>query len=155
MHFSCAQSHDVITSLERRPVCKHWAKKGFCFFKDKCFFAHPAEACGQCQNLKPRTWGGRRVRVLNDGRANSFRRFIIEKFGYEVLRSGSGVMDVAGGKGELTFLFENLNGIRSTCVEPRPLQLRSFVRRFTFGQLRLHIVYLLVVVDDGIIRHVS
>ena len=85
-------------------------------------------------NLKARTWGGRRVRVLNDGRANSFRRFIIEKFGDAALRSGGGVLDIAGGKGELSFLFENLNGISSTCIEPRPLQLRSFVRRFTFGR---------------------
>ena len=36
---------------------------------------------------------------------------------------GTGVLDVAGGKGELAFEFFNLNGIVSTVVDPRSLDL--------------------------------
>lgn len=50
-------------------------------------------------------------------------RFLIDTFGRETLRNGSGVLDVAGGKGELSFELVNLNNIASTVVEPRALQL--------------------------------
>lgn len=50
-------------------------------------------------------------------------RFLIDTFGRELLNEGSGVLDVAGGKGELSFELVNLNGINATVVEPRALQL--------------------------------
>ena len=50
-------------------------------------------------------------------------RFLIDTFGRELLNQGSGVLDVAGGKGELSFELVNLNGIQATVVEPRALQL--------------------------------
>lgn len=50
-------------------------------------------------------------------------RFLINTFGRELLNEGSGVLDVAGGKGELSFELVNLNGINATVVEPRALQL--------------------------------
>lgn len=53
----------------------------------------------------------------------SFCRFLIDTFGREVLNSGTGVLDIAGGKGELSFELVNLNGIQATVVEPRALQL--------------------------------
>ena len=50
-------------------------------------------------------------------------RFLIDTFGRELLDGGSGVLDIAGGKGELSFELVNLNDIQATVVEPRPLQL--------------------------------
>lgn len=50
-------------------------------------------------------------------------RFLIDTFGRELLDRGSGVLDIAGGKGELSFELVNLNNIQATVVEPRPLQL--------------------------------
>lgn len=50
-------------------------------------------------------------------------RFLIDTFGRDMLSKGSGVLDIAGGKGELSFELVNLNGIQATVVEPRPLQL--------------------------------
>ena len=55
-------------------------------------------------------------------------RFLIDVFGKDVLASGSGVLDVAGGKGELAFELVNLNAIPATVVEPRPLQLARPLR---------------------------
>jgi len=37
----------------------------------------------------------------------------------DFLRRGSGALDVAGGKGELSFELVNLSGIPSTLVDPR------------------------------------
>ena len=56
-------------------------------------------------------------------RTRRWCRFLIDTFGRELLSEGSGVLDVAGGKGELSFELLNLNGIKATVVEPRALQL--------------------------------
>lgn len=48
---------------------------------------------------------------------------MLDTFGRERLASGSGVLDIAGGKGELAFELLNLNGIPATVVEPRALKL--------------------------------
>ena len=45
-----------------------------------------------------------------------------------MLARGTGVLDVAGGKGELAFELVNLNAIPATVVEPRPLQLARPLR---------------------------
>lgn len=75
----------------------------------------------------------RRPRVLNDSKVFIFRRFLLDTFGREFLRRGSGVLDLAGGQGELSFQLVNLNHIPSTVVDPRPLKLRRFVRKFALG----------------------
>jgi hypothetical protein len=55
-----------------------------------------------------------------------FCRFLLQTFGREVLASGSGVLDVAGGRGDLAFELLNLNGIRATVVDPRQPRLNKF-----------------------------
>ena len=44
--------------------------------------------------------------------------FILSKFSISFLNSGSGVLDVAGGKGELTYLLM-MEGVKCTLVDPR------------------------------------
>ena len=41
------------------------------------------------------------------------RRFLLEKFGAERLAQGSGVVDVGGGRGEVSYALKNLNGIEA------------------------------------------
>ena len=67
--------------------------------------------------------------MANQNRASELRKFLVATFGLERLQSGSGVLDVAGGKGELAFQLQNLNGIPATVVDPRPMQLKSFRAR--------------------------
>jgi len=45
---------------------------------------------------------------------------LIDTFGREKLAQGSGVLDIGGGRGELSFEMLNLNNIRATIVDPRP-----------------------------------
>ena len=117
----------------RIPVCKHWKTKGVCIFQVKCQFRHPPELCNSADRLRPRhgTWA--RHRVYNEGRAAALRRWLIDIFGYEYLRSGSGVLDVAGGKGELSFEMVNLSGIPSRVIDPRPLELNRFRKKLHYG----------------------
>ncbi|BDA45808.1 hypothetical protein COCOBI_07-5950 [Coccomyxa sp. Obi] len=78
-----------------------------------------SNAARAVQNRGP----GKRNKVKNRFRAGVFRRFLLDTYGRELLSSGSGVLDVAGGKGELAFELVNLNNIPATVVEPRALKL--------------------------------
>ena len=48
-----------------------------------------------------------------------FRRFLLDTFGLDTLQGGSGVADVAGGAGTLSYELQNLNNIPSTVYDPR------------------------------------
>ena len=50
-------------------------------------------------------------------------RWLLDTFGRALLAAGAGVLDVAGGKGALAFELANLNGLRATVLDPRPLSL--------------------------------
>ena len=59
---------------------------------------------------------------------------VIEHFGREKLREGSGVGDVAGGQSEFAFQLVNLNGIPVTVMDPRPysIEVRKNEENFYF-----------------------
>jgi len=123
---------------QQQSVCRHFLRKGGCLYGDACKFSHglPAEdaspaAAGDAEAR--RAWGGRRRVVRKSGKAGALRRFLLETFGEDTLRSGEGVLDIAGGNGELGFQLVNLNGIRTTVIDPRPLRVDRFVRKFQWG----------------------
>eukprot|EP00045_Choanoeca_perplexa_P011877 m.127409 g.127409 ORF g.127409 m.127409 type:complete len:459 (+) comp15800_c0_seq5:1121-2497(+) len=136
-----------------RPVCKHWKRKGQCHYQDECFFAHPADVAlevqarlaaqpttltqpdrhGEVHVIKQNKGPGRRNKVRNDFRASTFRRFLIDTFGLARLAEGSGVLDVASGKGEVAFELATLNRLSTTCLEPRLLELNGFENRVNYG----------------------
>eukprot|EP00798_Chlamydomonas_sp_ICE-L_P016064 gene16064-22202_t len=59
-------------------------------------------------------------------RAIVLAAWIVETFGKDFLNSGSGVVDVAGGQGALTYELQAVHGVRCTLVEPRPFKLNRF-----------------------------
>lgn len=143
LHYECAVSFGV-GSLPELPLCKHYARSGRCCYAGGCFFAHPedvgAAALEQVQsrrvdpNKKVANRGqGRRNYVKNDSRASVFRRWLLDTFGVERLMEGTGVLDVASGKGELAWELANLNRIPAVAVEPRPLELKSFRKKWSYG----------------------
>ncbi|KAL1507436.1 hypothetical protein AB1Y20_008275 [Prymnesium parvum] len=71
-----------------------------------------------------------RARLSNHEKAGALRHFLEETYGAESLSAGSGVLDVAGGQGGLAFELLNLVGCRVTVVDPRPLQLAPFERKW-------------------------
>ena len=76
---------------------------------------------------------GRRHHARNRNKAGDFRRWLVDTFGFDTLSSGEGILDVAGGKGELAFELRNISGIPVTVVDPRPMRLDRYVRRFRSG----------------------
>ena len=66
----------------------------------------------------------RQRRPHNGGRAAAFRQFLIGTYGQGRLAAGSGVIDVAGGRGALSFELLNLHQIPVTVIDPAPLRLQ-------------------------------
>lgn len=132
-HLACAPSNDD----PRIPICKHWLRRGCCVYQESCLFRHPPKSeLLDDEKLHQRYKGSKkcnRRRVLNEGRAAALRRWVLNIFGNDYLRSGSGVLDVAGGKGELAFEFENLSSIPTCVIDPRALDLNRFNRKLEFG----------------------
>ena len=141
------------------PLCRNWARKGRCDYGDRCRFRHervpsddpPSTSGGveegdatadgevgyrqqQPQNQREgATRFGRRHHARNRNKAGDFRRWLVDTFGFDTLSSGEGILDVAGGKGELAFELRNISGIPVTVVDPRPMRLDRYVRRFRSG----------------------
>jgi hypothetical protein len=156
LHVECAKQ--VFQYLERPvepPICRHWLRLGRCPFGSDCFFLHPPLSSPvsavsvnhhseQVHMLQPerRTWGGRRKKLFKPT-ASIFRAWLLTTFGHDYLLGSSnksssggscgGVLDVAGGKGELAFELENLSGIRTHVVDPRPLTLRRAFLKWKSG----------------------
>ena len=116
-------------SLSSLPPCQHWRRKGYCLVGDECLFRHGQSERGDLSRpglnhrvrLEAGTWKNRGKR--NGSRGAVLRRFLIDHFGIDFLRSGSGVLDVAGGGsggGGLAFQLLNYSGIQATVIDPRP-----------------------------------
>ena len=99
-----------------------------------CAFAHDPAA--RLAAPPPARRRGRRekLRASNASKASSLRRFVVETLGVDALRSGSGVVDVAGGKGELSLQFARLNGVPATCVDPRAPRIGVYARKLREGR---------------------
>lgn len=104
-----------------------------CIFRDTCQFRHPYDQRNGSDRLRQRCGTWARYRIYNEGRAGSLRRWLVDVFGAEYLNSGSGILDVAGGKGELSFELNNLSNIRSTVVDPRPLEICGYRKKLHYG----------------------
>jgi hypothetical protein len=143
--FSFFRAHEkcLSTNDPRIPICKHWKTKGICIFQHKCQFRHPLDSSPPSMTsasspLSPsprltRTGTWNRRRIYNDGRASVLRRWLLKVFPFNYLQSGSGVLDVAGGKGEVSFEIVNLNQIQATVYDPRPLDLFRYKKKLQFG----------------------
>ena len=132
-----------------KAVCRHFARRGACLFGDACAFSHAIEPgtrrppAGVDARVSPGTapptpppvptFGARRRNVGNKAKCSVFRRWVLQTFGHAFLCSGAGVLDVAGGKGELAFELLNVSGVPVTVVDPRPMRLDTYARKFRAG----------------------
>lgn len=129
-HWDCVDATD-----ERIPLCKHFSR-GNCMYTDSCAFRHvlpPSSSATPSDRPRTRHGSWQRRKIFNEGKCGALRRWLLDTFGEDYLRSGSGVLDVAGGKGEFSFELCNLNSVPSTVVDPRPMCLRRYRRKLRFG----------------------
>ena len=95
------------------------------------------DACKQVQNAGKRRsgWGGK-SRVRNYNRASVFRKWCVDNLGYDRMNSLEGVLDVAGGKGELAYELLAYGRISNvTIVDPRPFNMFGMLKRLTRGHI--------------------
>ncbi|KAF9949302.1 hypothetical protein BGZ72_008910 [Mortierella alpina] len=126
-----------------KDYCKFWINSQKCLKKD-CRMRHPTgQEYAEIQQMwvKERTQARRERSKLQDDphstsskvphsqRAYIFCRWLVDKYGKEYLNSGSGVLDVAGGKGEISLFLTHMFGIRSTVVEPNVRRDKPYQRR--------------------------
>lgn len=148
VHLACAKTAGPLV----RPPCPHLARKGVCAYRESCFFTHPftdpdsptslhltasemehkgvAFETGRSCNTKKSTW---QKNKNNQNKCGVFRRWLVDTFGATVLQGGQGVLDIAGGKGELSFELLNLADIPCTVVDPRELRVDKYKRRLSLG----------------------
>ncbi|KAF8985743.1 hypothetical protein BGZ46_002122 [Entomortierella lignicola] len=123
--------------------CKFWINSQKCLKKD-CRKRHPTGnefENAQARWVRERTQARKERSVIQDDphsissklphsqRAFIFCRWLVEKFGKDHLNSGSGILDVAGGKGEISLFLTHMYGIRSTVVEPNIRKDKPYRRR--------------------------
>ena len=124
-------------SLPPPPTCRHWQRLGRCPAQDMgmCAFRHDEKYKGISKSLDKQRWGGRRHFVRNQHKNSVFRIWLMQTYGMDYLNRTDGViLDVAGGKGELSFELINLCGIKgSTVIDPRPLNLRLVQTKWSKG----------------------
>ena len=77
--------------------------------------------------------GASAVAMRLGDRTAALRRWLVATFGSDALSAGSGVMDVAAGKGALAWQLNRIAGVASFAVEPRPLELDRLERRLAWG----------------------
>lgn len=142
-HRSCAAAGFGPKGVPPPPTCRHWSRLGRCPVRDAgcCAFGHEetdrggdataASSASGGENEK-RRWRGKR-RVIRNGHKNSaLRIFLIRTYGVDYLRGGV-VLEVAGGKGELSWELLNLVGVECVNVDPRPMSLNNAEARWRKG----------------------
>ena len=78
--------------------------------------------------------GGRfRKREKGPSHAKAFRQWLVRTVGLCRLCHGSGVLDIAGGKGQLSFELLNLQAVPTTVVDPRPVNVAKYCESFRMG----------------------
>ncbi|KAI9914579.1 hypothetical protein PsorP6_008275 [Peronosclerospora sorghi] len=69
------------------------------------------------------------LHILPTQRSRIFCDWLVESLGEEFLASGTGVVDVAGGKGDIPVLLWIKRGIQTTLIDPRPMKLGKYNRK--------------------------
>ncbi|CAE8719908.1 unnamed protein product, partial [Polarella glacialis] len=151
-----ADAEGQLSVQRHRPLCKHFLRSGRCAYGEGCSFAHALpdhtedlvnnsnnsktnnnnknkNNHSELQSVRSKACGERRKVVRKGSRVSVVRRFLIDSFGLELLRAGRGVLDVAGGGGDLAFELLNLNGIEATCIDPRPPGLAKSIKMWERG----------------------
>eukprot|EP00833_Pecoramyces_ruminatium_P016777 jgi/Orpsp1_1/1190809/evm.model.d7180000081344.1 len=126
---------NIDNSGEKKGICKFWLNGRNCLRGKDCPFRHINN-----EELK-KQWIDERLnkrkfnfnnkddfidphdKAGHGKRAHIFANWLVEHFGKNFLNSGTGVLDIAGGRGAISFELTINHKIHSTLLEPRPAKL--------------------------------
>jgi len=123
VHFACFQG-----SMEKLAICGFYRRFSKCVHEKNCAYSHLLINVPFRRKRKKK-----RLKTWNKERATILRIFLLKNYGEEFLKQGSGILDVAGGNGMLSFEMLNLNDIPVTVLDPRPLCLANALNRWEAG----------------------
>jgi hypothetical protein len=128
--------------------CKFFINTGRCSRGELCPYAHPVSADGKPDKVALEVWlkdravqrkeraGAMGYHVFSEEMGHEFTtaaeksqraillaKWMVDIFGREKLNAGSGVIDVGGGRGGLTFELQVIHGIKVTLIDTRPFKL--------------------------------
>ncbi|KAI8471675.1 MAG: hypothetical protein J3K34DRAFT_520358 [Monoraphidium minutum] len=129
------------------PLCKFFVNSGSCWKGAACPYAHVvASARGAAlTSWVRRRRTERRANAEREGcahaagapskrhRARIFAQWLVNTYGRDALNTGAGVLDVAGGRGAVTFELVVTHGVKCTLVEPRPFKLSKLQHKTLKG----------------------
>jgi len=135
---SLDEANAAIVALERKGPEEEGEKNKYVHLKARLplpLLLRTEEAGGDDTGVPVRLTLGqmRHTKVKNKFRVGVFREWMEATFGVARIREGSGVLDVAGGKGELALQLVHMSKVPATVVEPRRLQLATFHKRLARG----------------------
>ncbi|ORX87069.1 hypothetical protein BCR32DRAFT_289606 [Anaeromyces robustus] len=134
--------------MKKEGICKFWLNGKNCLRGDKCPFRHITNEELKKQWIDDRL-NKRKFNFNNkddfidphdkaghNKRAHIFANWLVEHFGNEYLNSGSGVLDIAGGRGATSFELTVNHRVHSTLLEPRPAKLDKKQMRLLYDLKR-------------------
>lgn len=124
VHCNCQEQSGLSLSL-----CGYYSRFGKCVHEECCAFKHEFNSEAEFKRKRKK----KRLKTWNKEKASILRIFLLKTFGEKFLKQGSGVLDVAGGNGILSFELYNLNHISSTVLDPRPLDCKKALNRWNHG----------------------
>ncbi|ORX44335.1 hypothetical protein BCR36DRAFT_359825 [Piromyces finnis] len=134
-NLKAVETKDIIPEEEKKGICKFWLNGKNCLRGSDCPFLHITN-----EEMK-KQWIDKRLnkrkfnynnkddfidphdKVGHSKRACVFANWLVEHFGKDYLNSGSGVLDIAGGRGATSFELTIKHKVHSTLLEPRPAKL--------------------------------
>lgn len=136
-----APGQDALAN-DTRALCKFYTSSGTCLRGEQCRFRHTDDKVERQRWMWERAQLRRRRQTLRGDttdlaskapkrqRGQVFVDWLVSKFGASRLGSGTGVIDVAGGRGDVSFELTTKRGIPSTIIDPRPRRLNKLQRRW-------------------------
>ena len=128
-----------------RGPCKFWVNQGACHKGDACRYAHGGDRAADAKKWIEDRKRRRRLLAAAEGdphaaeddplatkahRASKFADWLVRTFGVEKLSEGSGVLDVAGGRGDVSWELHTVRGVPCTLVEPRARKLNRLQHKW-------------------------
>ncbi|CEM36797.1 unnamed protein product [Vitrella brassicaformis CCMP3155] len=132
----CINGEGDAAAVDISRLCKFFTTSGVCY-RSNCQDLHVADphvrAKWESMMTHRRTEASRLAddphptdgKLPETKRAALFCDWLVSIYGVDYLSSGSGVIDVAGGRGEVAFELTVIRGIPATVIDPRPMKLNK------------------------------
>ena len=156
-----------------KPLCPFYAKNQYCGYGSSCFYRHVnvddsilqttlkinnkekndiiKQAIINSNNKK----GKKKRKKRNQNFATKFKNWLVEKYGMDNLIE-SNILDIAGGKGELSFEMLYLVGVQSsTVIDPRILNVVEMYKKLRSGKYIANTLYHKYISTDRLSKLIS